>query len=231
MPAKRSIAKKVELKKEAKAEPKTLGKFAVPVYSLAGKVAGSMTLPKEIFGAEVNEKLLAQAIRVYSANQKGHFASTKTRGEVQGSSKKMGSQKGSGHARHGSIRAPIYIGGGIALGPKMRLTRYDLPKKMKQAALISALSAKLVDKEIVGIAGLEKASGKTKEMSKFVRSLDKKSLLILTDNKAEMVVRAAKNLERVLVLPIDQLNAFEVIKYQTLMLTKEAVSKLEAKQK
>src|SRR3989338_11409930 len=142
--------------------------LSIPVYSLAGKETGVLALPKEIFAAKVSKSLLAQAVRVYATNQKSLLASTKTRGEVEGSTAKIYRQKGTGRARHGAIRAPIFVGGGITFGPKPRKVRLILPQKMKKAALIAALSVKLADKNVIGLSGLDKASGKTKEMAKLI---------------------------------------------------------------
>lgn len=210
--------------------------LSVPVYSLAGRTTSSMVLPKEIFGSEVNKKLLAQALRVYMTNQKQFSASTKTRGEVRGSTAKIFRQKGTGRARHGAIRAPIFVGGGIVFGPTPRKVRLDLPKKMKKAALISALSSKMQDSGILGISGLEKATGKTKEMAQLLKQLNSKfkmqnsklgSILIVTGEKMDNVVRGVRNIPEVDVLPANLINAYEVLKHQMLILTKEAVEKLK----
>lgn len=211
--------------------------LSVPVYSLAGRTAGIMSLPKEIFGKEVSKKLLAQALRVYMTNQKNLTASTKTRGEVRGSTAKIQRQKGTGRARHGSIRAPIFVGGGIVFGPKPRNVRLELPKKMRKAALLSALSAKMADKEIIGVTGLEKATGKTKEIVKLVSSVvshqssDKKqkniSMLIVTGEKQDNVVRGVRNIPGIDVLPANQINAYEVLRHKNVVITKEAVEKLQ----
>ena len=207
----------------------------VPVYSLTGRTSGTMSLPKEIFGGKVNKKLLSQALRVYMANQKSHPGSTKTRGEVRGSTAKIWRQKGTGRARHGAKSAPIFVGGGIVFGPTPRKVTLDLPKKMKKAALLSSLSAKASGNEIVGISGLEKASGKTKEMAKLMSSVishqssDKKkqknvSSLIVTGEKMDNVVRGIRNIPGVDVLPVNQINAYEVLRHQMLLITKEAIS-------
>lgn len=201
--------------------------LSVPVYSLAGRAAGTLSLPKEIFGAKVNEKLLAQAVRVYMTNQKNLTASTKTRGEVRGSTAKIYRQKGTGRARHGAIRAPIFIGGGIVFGPRTRKVRLDLPKKMKRSALLSALSSKMVDKGILGVSGLEKATGKTKEMAKLLKKMGTDNALIVTGEKTDNVVRAVRNIPGVSVLPANLINAYEVLKQDMLLITKEAVEKLK----
>lgn len=204
-------------------------KFQVPVYTLSGRKSGNLNLPKEIFAAKVNKTLLAQALRVYLNNLKAHHSHTKTRGEVKGSTRKIYSQKGTGRARHGAKTAPIFVGGGVALGPKFRKVILDFPKKMRRAALLSALSQKMSEQEVLGVRGVDKASGKTKEVVRLVEKLNKKSLLITTDGKDDLIQRACGNLPGVDVLSVDQLNVLEVIRHQTLILTKEAVSRLEEK--
>lgn len=209
--------------------PARSGNLSVPVFSLLGKEAGSLDLPKSIFGAEINRPLLSQALRVYLNNQKGHFSNTKTRGEVEGSTRKIYAQKGTGRARHGGIRAPIFVGGGIALGPKSRQTHLDLPKKMKKAALISALSQKLLDKDIFAVSGLEKATGKTSEIAKFLKTLGKKSVLIVSEKSNDLAKRAAQNIKGIGLISTDEINTFEVIRAQSLIFTKGAVEALEKK--
>ena len=213
----------------------------VPIYSLAGRASGTLSLPKEIFGAKVNEKLLAQAMRVYMTNQKKLFGSTKKRGEVVGSTAKIYRQKGTGRARHGAVTAPIFVGGGIAFGPKPRKVRLDLPQKMKKTALISALSAKVKDQAVMGISGLQKASGKTKEIAQLLKQLNSKfkilaswseqnsklrSALIVTGEKTDNMVRAVRNIPGVNTLPANLINVFEVLNHNLLLITKEATQKL-----
>lgn len=205
---------------------KSLSVLSVPVYSLAGRAAGTLSLPKEIFGAKVNKKLLSQAVRVYSTNKKHLTGSTKTRGEVEGSTAKIYRQKGMGRARHGAIRAPIFVGGGVTFGPKPRKVRLHLPQKMKKAALISALSSKVLDKNVLAITGVDKASGKTKEITKFLEKLKVKSGLIITAEKTDNLQRAVRNIEKIDVLSANLINAYEVLKHDVLMVTKEAVEKL-----
>lgn len=205
--------------------------LSIPVYSLTGRASGTYVLPKEIFAAEVNKNLLSQAVRVYTTNQKEFSASTKTRGEVAGSTAKIYRQKGTGRARHGAIRAPIFVGGGIVFGPRPRKVRLELPKKMKKAALISALSSKAIDKNITGLAGLEKASGKTAEIYKLLNKIAKKdhklkSALIMTDKKIDNLVRAVRNIEGVDVLPANLINAYEVLRHEMLLVTKSAIDNL-----
>lgn len=219
MPVKK-VTKKVVVKK-------TVG-LSVPVYSLTGRAAGTMSLPKMLFGAKVNKKLLSQMARVYLNNRKTLPGSTKTRGQVEGSSAKIYRQKGTGRARHGSIRANLFVGGGIVFGPTPRRVILDFPKKMKKAALISAFSDKLTEKKVLGLSGVEKASGKTKEFVSLLKKLPdaKSGTLILTDKKLDNVVRAVKNLPGVAVLSVEAINAYEVLKHDLLLLTKAAVEKL-----
>lgn len=225
MPVKKKVSKVSKVSKGQKTRGISL---SIPVYSLAGRAAGTLSLPKEIFGAKVNEKLLAQAVRVYMTNQKNLTASTKTRGEVRGSTAKIYRQKGTGRARHGAIRAPIFVGGGIVFGPKPRKVRLDLPKKMKRAALLSALSSKAGNKEILGLSGIKRATGKTKEIAKLLNKISGgKSTLIVTGEKTDNVVRATRNIPGVSTLPANLINAYEILKHDFLVVTKEAVERLK----
>lgn len=217
------VKKTSSVKRQASSKKSGL---SVPVYSLVGKESGSLELPKAVFGQEVNRSLLAQATRVYLNNQKGHHSHTKTRSEVQGSTRKIYKQKGTGGARHGSIRAPIFVGGGIALGPKSRKVVLELPQKMRQAALLSALSLRASEGQVVGMSGLEKAKGKTAEVVKLVKSINKPSTLFVLADKNEMLQRAVNNLGSVNVAQTNNLNSLQVLSHQTLVVTKEAVEKL-----
>lgn len=217
--------------KKAEVRSRKSDSLSVPAYTLAGRESGTLALPKEIFGQKVSKSLLTQAVRVYATNQKSLPGSTKTRGEVEGSTAKIYRQKGTGRARHGAIRAPIFVGGGIALGPKPRKIRLSLPQKMRKAALFGALSSKLLDKNIVGLSGLEKASGKTKEVANLVEKLNLKTALIVTDQKLDSVVRAARNIPGLTVLPANQLNAYEVLRHQFVVISKEAVSVIGGNEK
>ncbi len=225
-------SKAKQSKKEIATKPSASrnDKLSIPVYSLLGNAAGNLSLPKEVFGKEVNKRLLAQAIRVYLTNQKQLLGKTKSRGEVEGSTAKIYRQKGTGRARHGGIRAPIFVGGGTAFGPQSRKVRLDLPKKMKRAALFSALSSKVADKQLVGISGLEKASGKTKEISNLIQKISGKqkvaSSLIITGENINVVVRAARNIKGLNIIPVNQVNAYHVLKHHMLLITKEAVEGL-----
>ncbi len=234
-----------DLKKEAapkKAAPKTekveakaalpaaksvkTSKLEVAAFDLSGKEVGTVALAESVFGGKVNKSLLSQAMRVYNSNRQNHWGNTKTRGEVQGSTRKIFKQKGTGNARHGSLMAPIFVGGGIALGPRTRKTELDLPKKMKSAALLSALAQKQADAQILGLSGMEKASGKTKDFAVFAKKMNRKSLLIVGGDENEMMRRMVRNIGKVTYKSAAQLNVFEVMGHQSLVLSNEAVEAL-----
>src|SRR5581483_3879222 len=149
-----SVAKsKTKSVRKSASSPLASGRSSAPklsasVYDLKGKAIGRVTLPSEVFGVEENPHLLAQAVRVYLANQRQGTVSTKTRGEVQGSTRKIYRQKGTGRARHGGIRAPIFVHGGIVFGPKPREFSLSMPQKMRRLALFTALSGKVKDGEL-----------------------------------------------------------------------------------
>ncbi|HSA84074.1 MAG TPA: 50S ribosomal protein L4 [Patescibacteria group bacterium] len=220
---------KAEVAVEKSATPKK--SLSLDVYGTDGKVVGKVSVSATIFGAEVNKVLIAQAVRVYLANQRQGNASTKTRGEVDGSTAKIYRQKGTGRARHGSKRAPIFVKGGIVFGPKPRDFGLNLSTKMKRKALFSALSARVADKTLTVVDGFESLEAKTK---KFVAALtklgltDKKqSLLLVTDSKAEKVKRAGKNVAGVSFAGAMRLNTYDVLKNKRLVIMKEALEEIE----
>ena len=195
----------------------------VSVLGVDGKAKGKMTLPSDVFGVKPNKTLMAQAVRVYLANQREGGAATKTRGEVEGSTRKIYRQKGTGRARHGSIRAPIFVGGGIVFGPVPHDFSMSFPVKMKRKALTSALSSQLTAGNVIvvdGLAGLEK----TKSMVKALASVGAvgKILLILSD-KPGYAARVARNIEGVDVLPAKNLNTYAVLSHQKLVFMKDAL--------
>lgn len=207
--------------------------LTVDLYDVKGKVAGKMSLPKELFGAKVNPVLMAQAVRVYLANQRKGTASTKTRGEVTASTRKIYRQKGTGRARHGAISAPIFVGGGVVFGPKPRDYSLKLPKKMRRSALASALTSKLNDKAVKVVDGLSQLEPKTKVMNETIRNVagDTKrvtgKILLVIPEKVENVQRAARNIEGITIRPANLLTTYEVLRSQTLLFMKDAVKKLE----
>lgn len=205
----------------------------VDVFDVKGKVVGKTSLPKEMFAAKVNSVLMAQAVRVYLANQRKGTASTKTRGEVTASTRKIYRQKGTGRARHGGISAPIFVGGGIAFGPKPRDYSLNLPKKMKRQALASALTSKAKDQAIKVVEGLEKLGPKTKGMYQTLKNVagekekGTRKILLVIPGKVENVQRSARNIEGVTIRPANLLNTYEVLNNATLLFMKDAIQKLE----
>jgi large subunit ribosomal protein L4 len=228
-------AKKVAVKTEPVKVVKKTGGLTADVYNAQGKVVSKLPLPKEIFGAKVNDKLMAQAVRVYLANQRSGSASVQTRSEVSGTTKKVWRQKGTGRARHGSRKAPIFVGGGIAFGPRPRDFSLKMPQKMRKAALFSAFSYKNSNGEIRIISGLEKIEPKTKFIAQIVTKLSenkkkKNYLLVTTDkekNGLENVYRAARNVEGIRIVKADLVNTYEVLNNQVIFLMKDAIEALE----
>lgn len=202
--------------------------LSVEVYDLTGKKIKERILGPVISGAKINKALLSQAVRVYLANQRKGTASTKTRGEVRGSTRKIYRQKHTGRARHGGIRAPIFVGGGIAFGPKPHSFSLSLPKKMKKAALLCALAFKIQKKTIKVIRNLEEIAPKTKNMSKLLGKLTlQKSVLLVILGKPQNLIRAARNIKSVEMEKVDNLNAYQVLKNKELIFTENAIEALE----
>lgn len=228
---KETVKAEVVAEKSAKKVEAKTSSLTIDVLDLEGKVTGKVSLPIEIFGETVNKTLLAQAVRVYLANKRQGNASTKTRGEVDGSTRKIYRQKGTGKARHGSVRAPIFVKGGIVFGPKPRDFSLDLPKKMRRKALFSALSAKVVAGEVKVLAGLEGIEAKTK---KFVTTMANvgivanKKLLVVTAKDPENVKRSARNVTNVSLTAATRLNAYDVLKHKQLLLTKDAIEEMKS---
>ena len=195
--------------------------LSTSVVGIDGKAKGRISLPKELFGAKVNKALLAQAVRVYLANQRAGHAATKTRGEVEGSTRKIYRQKGTGRARHGAIRAPIFVGGGIVFGPKPRDFSLKLPQKMKRAALASALTSKKSDVIVVdGLEGIKK----TKAMASALTAVGASGkTLFVTDHDG---TRAARNIDSIDILPARMLFAYAVLSHQKIVFTKDAIKNL-----
>ncbi len=219
-----------------KSTPKTVREtgLTVDVFDVAGKVAGKEDLPKEVFAATENDKLVAQAVRVYQARQRQGTASTKTRGEVQGSTRKIYRQKGTGRARHGAIRAPIFVGGGIVFGPKPRSYDLKLSAKMRTEVLKSALTGKFKDHDVLVIKDLSGLAPKTREMIKTLQNLNletdngklkTKTLLVLPKHE-EKIMRICRNIENLTLSPANLLNAYLILANQKIIFTQDALEVL-----
>ncbi len=201
--------------------------LSTQVLGLDGKAKGKMTLPSEVFGQKPNKQLLAQAVRVYLANQREGSASTKTRGEVEGSTRKIYRQKGTGRARHGSIRAHIFVGGGIVFGPVPHSFSMNFPVKMKRKALAGALSSQLQAENIIVVDGLEGVE-KTKAVSQALMAVGaQKNVLLVVAKEAGATARAARNIAYVDVVPSTSVNTYDVLAHQKVVLMKDSIAQMK----
>jgi len=200
----------------------------VDLYNMNGEVVGDIELQDSIFGVDPNVQVMHIAVLNQLANRRQGTQSTKTKSEVRGGGKKPWRQKGTGRARHGSIRSAQWIKGGIALGPKPRSYCYTIPKKVKRLALKSALSSKVVDNDILVLDNLAVEEGKTKKMVSILNNLKvDKSALIVLSNDSELTARAARNIPGVKTAYVNTINVFDLLKYEKFIITKEAVAKVE----
>ncbi len=200
---------------------------SVDILDLNNTAVGSIELSDAVFGAEVNEALLYEAVRQHTAAQRSGTASTKTRHEVSGSGKKLWKQKGTGRARMGSIRSPLWRHGGTVHGPQPRSYEYKLPRKMVLGALRSALSAKLRDGELRVVRAFDLADHKTKNMLGVLGKLQaKKTVLLVEVGENEKLDRASRNLPGVKLVPTKHVNVYDLLKYQEVLLTESAARKL-----
>jgi len=200
----------------------------VPVYSLTGEVIKQIEISDEVFAVPFNQAVVHQAMVRQQANARQGTASTKTRSEVSGSSKKLFRQKHTGSARAGSRRSPLRRGGGIAFGPKPRSYQQAMPKKMRQLALRCVLSAKAKDGELKVVEQLELDEPKTKEMVRILEALGvDSSALIATSEPEENVVKSARNLVEIKTVPAGLINVVDILSYRVLLMTVAAVRKVE----
>ena len=200
----------------------------VDVYDLNGKKVSDIELAENVFGIEPNEAIVHSVLKNYLANQRQGTQSTKTRSEVSGGGRKPWRQKGTGRARQGSIRAPQWIKGGIALGPKPRSYKYTVNKKERQLAVKSVLSSKVLENELVVVDSLPLNDIKTKEMVKALSNLkiEGKALIMLPE-KNEKVQKSARNIEGVKTTLVETINVYDLLKYNKLVVTEDTVKKLE----
>ena len=200
----------------------------VALYNMEGSQVGDIELNENVFGQEVNTSVLHDVVKNFLANQRQGTQSTKTRSEVRGGGIKPWRQKGTGRARQGSIRATQWIKGGIALGPKPRDYRYSVNKKLKAVALKSALSAKVNEGAFIVVDDITLSEIKTKKVAEMLTNLkvDKKALIV-TNEKNDNVVKSANNIQGVATTFMGSLNVYDVLKYDVMVITKDAVSKIE----
>jgi len=198
------------------------------MLTMAGQEAGNIELSDSIFAIEPNEFAIHEVIKNYLANQRQGTQSAKTRGDVRGGGKKPFRQKGTGRHRQGHSTDPSQVGGGVAFAPKPRSYRYSIPKKLKRLAMFSALSGKLAENELKVVDKLEFEAPKTKEMVKVLKSIGAEGkALIVTEGVDEVVMKSAANIPGVQVSCIGQMNVYEIVNHTNLILTQDAVKKLE----
>ncbi len=205
--------------------------LSVKIHNQEGKEVSELKLNEAIFGLPWNADLVHQAVRVALANKRQVLASTKTREEVSGGGRKPWRQKGTGRARHGSIRSPLWKGGGVTFGPTSeRNFKLKINKKMARKAFLTALSAKAKDGELLVLDGLKLSAPKTKEMAKIMKNFSqvKNGLLALAE-KSEDIKRAGRNLPNLNIINIDNLNILDIFKYKYLIFTKEGIEHLSKK--
>ena len=200
----------------------------VDVYDIKGKKVSDIELNEKVFGIEPNENIVHEVLVNYLANQRQGTQSTKTRAEVRGGGRKPWRQKGTGRARQGSIRAPQWIKGGIALGPKPRSYRYTINKKERQLAIRSLLSSKVLEKELTVVDKLELKEIKTKSMVKAFADLkiSGKTLVVLPEKNLN-VQASTNNIEGAKTILVNEINVYDLLKYTNLVLPLDTVKKLE----
>ena len=199
----------------------------VSVYNMEGKEVGKMDLNDAVFGVEVNEHLVHMAVVQQLANNRQGTQKAKTRSEVSGGGRKPWRQKGTGHARQGSIRAPQWTGGGIVFAPKPRDYSVKMNKKEKQLAMKSVLSAKVNENKFIVLDELKLTEIKTKQIKAVLDNLKVEKALIVTKDKDEVVVKAANNLPKVKTAATNTINVYDILKYDTVVVTSEAVATIE----
>lgn len=204
---------------------------SVKLYNQKGEEVGEIELPVEVFDVEINLDLMHQAVVTQMANSRRVLAHTKDRSEVSGGGRKPWRQKGTGRARHGSIRSPIWRGGGVTFGPtKERVFAKKINKKMKRKALLMSLSSKVKDQELILLDKIELNEGKTKQMiealhnlkTKLKKDLDKNALIVL-EKSDQKVIRASRNIGQIKTIRADSLNILDVLSYKYLLMPQKAI--------
>ena len=199
----------------------------VSVYNMEGKEVGTIELSDAVFGVQVNEHLVHMAVVQQLANNRQGTQKAKTRSEVSGGGRKPWRQKGTGHARQGSTRAPQWTGGGMVFAPVPRDYSIKMNKKEKRAALKSALTSRVAEQKLVVLDELKFDEIKTKNMVNVLKNINVEKALIVTADNDKNVYMSARNIENVKTLPANTLNVYDVLKYNTVVLTKDAVAKIE----
>ena len=199
----------------------------VTVYNMEGNEVGTMELNDAVFGVEINEHLVHLAVVRQLANKRQGTQKAKTRSEVSGGGRKPWRQKGTGHARQGSIRAPQWAGGGVVFAPVPRDYEVKMNKKERRAALKSALTSKVQDNKLVVVDSLALAEVKTKEMQRVLTNLKAEKALVITASDDKNVVLSARNIADVQTATVNTMNVYDVMKHNTVVVTKDAVASIE----
>jgi large subunit ribosomal protein L4 len=199
----------------------------VPVYNIKGSQVGEITLNDQVFGVKVNKALLHEAVTMQLASRRLGTVAVKTRSMVRGGGHKPWRQKGTGQARHGTRRSPIWTGGGVVFGPMSRDYKYNLPKKARRQALRSALSAKVEAGELIVVDSLPISEPKTKTMVSILEKLKANKAIIVTVEHDDSVDKSARNIPGVITLTSEGINVYDILAHDHLVITKDAVSKVE----
>ena len=199
----------------------------VGLFNQEGKQVGDIQLNDNVFGVEVNTDAMHQVVVALLANKRQGTQSAKTRAEVRGGGIKPWRQKGTGRARQGSIRAPQWIKGGVVFAPKPRDYRMSVPKSMRRVAMKSALTCKVQNEEMIVLENLEFEAIKTKSMAEMLKAFNANKTLIVTAESNEVVYKSARNIEGVSVIPVNNINVYDLLKFEKVIMTKDAVSKIE----
>lgn len=200
---------------------------SVPVHDIKGKIVGKLSLSETYFNGKINNSLLHQAVLMYLANRRYGCASTKTRSQVRGGGRKPWRQKGTGRARAGSIRSPLWKGGGVTFGPYPKQFRYSLSKQIKSLALRQSLNGKIKDNEFVVVDNISLSQPKLKEFVLFLKAIkaEDKPLIVIEKNNSD-ILRASGNISGVTVKTFNNINAFDVLKHKKVIFSKQALENL-----
>ena len=200
----------------------------VNVYNMVGEEVGEIELSEGIFGVKINKHVVYEVVKNQLANKRQGTQSAKTRAEVRGGGRKPWKQKGTGRARAGSLSSPNFTGGGVAFAPKPRDYSYKVPKKVRRLALKSVLTSKVLENEIIVIDSINFDSPKTKDMVNFLAKINaNKKALIVMDEKNINVIKSAKNIPNIQTALVNTINVYDILKYDSFIITKEAVRKVE----
>ena len=205
--------------------------LSLPIYNLEGEQTGTIKLSEKIFGLKINNDLLYQALNIRLANSRKYLAKTKDRGEVRGGGRKPWRQKGTGRARHGSIRSPLWRGGGVTFGPRHeKVFEKKINKKARRKAVLIALSSKLKDKELFIFEELKLKEAKTKLMANLINKIlkeKKPNTLVAIGQKDDNIIRATRNIPYAKILLVNNLNIFDLLSFKYLFLDKQGIKIIE----